>query len=104
MNEAEHGRRLRDAMARKGLSRTTIADATNRGVRTVTNWTTGRTMPMPEDRAKLRRLMPGYDEDGDAVELAVRQSRLTEDRQYVVIGTYKRHLREQDDEAGRRGA
>lgn len=95
MEKAEHGKRLKAAMAGRGMDRKAVEDAVGRGPRTVTNWTTGNTMPDDVDRAKLRKLFPGYDDPGDAVEVAVRGSALTEDRQYDVIATYKRLLREQ---------
>lgn len=105
MEKVEHGLRLKAAMARKRLGREAIADATRVKPRTVTNWTSGATMPSDTERAALRRLLGDYDDPGDPVEIAVRGSRLTEDRQYVVLGVYKRELRQQDEETeGRRGA
>lgn len=101
MNKQEHGRRLKAAMGLKGYGREAIADALEVSDRTVTNWTRGATMPTLGQRARIRELLGDYDADGDAVEVAVRSSRLTEDRQYVVLGTYKRQLREQDEEAER---
>lgn len=101
MDKHEHGRRLKGAMSLKGLGREAIADAAGVTVRTVTNWTRGETMPSELERTKIRELVGNYDSAGDAVEAAVRASRLTEDRQYVVLGTYKRQLREQDEEAER---
>lgn len=105
MEKHEHGARLRAAMATRGMDRTLVADAAGVGVRTVTNWTTGKTMPSATERAALRQLLGEYDAEGDPVETAVKASRLTEDRQYVVLGVYKRELREQDEaEERRRGA
>lgn len=106
MDKVEHGLRLKAAIAATpGCDRKVVAGWTNRDVRTVTNWTTGKTMPSDAERARLREAFPGYDDPGDPVEIAVRTSRLTEDRQYAVLGTYKRQLREQDEEdEGRRGA
>lgn len=101
MDKQEHGRRLKGAMSLRGLSREAIADITGSSARTVTNWTRGATMPSEGDRALLRAVLGSYDTEGDPVEAAVRASRLTEDRQYVVLGTYKRQLREQDEEEGR---
>lgn len=98
MDKAEHGRRLKGAMAAQGKSRTVVADYTGVKVRTVTNWTSGATMPSDTERASLRRLLGSYDDPGDPVEVAVRQSELTEDRQYDVVGYYKRRLREQREE------
>lgn len=97
MDKAEHGLRLKAAMASKGMDRRDVRDVVGVEVRTVTNWTTGQTMPGDTERAALRKLFPGYDDPGDAVEIAVRGSALTEDRQYVVIATYKRLLREQSE-------
>lgn len=101
MDKQEHGPRLKAAMSLKGLGREAIADKAEVTVRTVTNWTRGETMPTELERAKIRELLGPYDIGGDPVEAAVRSSRLTEDRQYGVIGYYKRQLREQDDEAER---
>lgn len=104
MDKQEHGRRLKGAMSLRGLGRDAVADAANVSARTVTNWTSGATMPSELERALMRQLLGNYDSEGDPVEAAVRASRLTEDRQYAVLGTYKRQLREQDDEAERRGS
>lgn len=102
MDKREHGRRLKTAMAARGFNRQVIADATGVNARTVTNWTTGETLPQPIERAALVELLGDYAAGGDPVETAVRGSRLTEDRQYEVLGTYKRLLRQQDEEEGRR--
>lgn len=93
MDKAEHGKRLTRAMA--GRSRQVIADWADVKPRTVTNWTSGKTMPSEGERAALRKLLGPYDAEGDPVEIAVRSSELTEDRQDTVLGFYKRHLREQ---------
>ena len=98
MEKAEHGTRLKTAMAAKGLDRVTVADYVGVGVRTVTNWTTGKTLPSDRERARLRGLLGPYDQAGDPVELAVRGSELIEWRQDAVISTYKRHLHEQHGE------
>jgi transcriptional regulator with XRE-family HTH domain len=98
MDKQEHGRRLKAAMSLKGLGRDAIADAAEVTVRTVTNWTSGDTMPTELERSKIRKVVGDYDVAGDPVEAAVRGSRLTEDRQYGVIGYYKKQLREQDAE------
>lgn len=103
MNKQEHGRRLKSAMSLRGQSREAIADVADVTVRTVTNWTKGETMPTEGQKALLRAVLGVYDAPGDPVEAAVKASRLTEDRQYVVLGTYKRELREQDEDQGRRG-
>jgi transcriptional regulator with XRE-family HTH domain len=101
MDKVEHGLRLKAAMAAKRLARDDIATATGVKVRTVTNWTSGATMPSDRERAVLRRLLGDYDDPGDPVEAAIWASRLTEDRGHVVLGVYKRELRQQDEEAER---
>lgn len=98
MDKAEHAARLRTAMAERRLSRTTVADAVEVKVRTVTNWTTGETLPAEQDRIKLRNLLGPYDQTGDPVEVAIRRSGLSEWRQDILIGTYKKHLYEQGEE------
>lgn len=105
MEKAEHASRLRAAMARRGLDRQAVADVVGVGVRTVTNWTTGKTMPPPVEREALRQLLPAYDTPGDAVEIAIMGAdQLTEDRRHMLLGTYKRLLREQADEGRPLGA
>lgn len=98
MDKSEHGRRLAEAMAEAGYGRGDVANLVDRDPKTVTNWTSGKTMPEPADRAKLRKAFPGYDASGDAVERAVRGSELIEWRQDRVISEYKRHLHEQREE------
>lgn len=98
MEKAEHGRLLKSAMARKGLGRATVADWLDVKVRTVTNWTSGSTLPTPAQREGLRELLGPYDEAGDPVELAVRSSGLIKWRQDAVITEYERHRHEQHRE------
>lgn len=102
MDKQEHGARLKAAIARRRLSREDVAEAASVKPRTVTNWTSGVTMPSDVERVLLRELLGDYDNPGDPVEVAVRGSRLTEDRQYTVLGVYKRELREQDEADERR--
>lgn len=99
MNKEEHGERLARAIGAARLSRTAVADAAGVKPRTVTNWTSGATMPSERERDALRRILGHYDSEGDQVEIALRQSELTEDRQHIVLGTYKRLLREQREAA-----
>lgn len=73
-----------------------------RSARTIRNWETDKTLPDVGDLAELRQVLGHFDTTTDPVESAVRASRLTEDRQYVVIATYKRELREQGEEEERR--
>ncbi len=99
MDKQQHGLRLKAAMAARRLSRDVIADATGHKPRTVTNWTSGATMPSEQERIILRKLLGDYDNPGDPVEVAVRQSELHEWRQDAVLSTYKRNLHEQRGEA-----
>lgn len=92
MDKQEHGRRLKAAMANQGLGREVVADAVEKGTRTVTNWTSGYSMPDDTDRAKLRRLLGHYDHPGDPVEAAIRSSGLIAWRQDAVLSEYRRHV------------
>lgn len=96
MEKVEHGLKLKAAMSRAGMGRKDVSLATGRGVRTVTDWTSGTTWPDPIDRENLRKLFPGYDNPGDPIEVAVMSSTvLTEDRRFELVAYYKRLLREQ---------
>lgn len=99
MDKQEHGLRLKAAMASRRYDRQVIADATGVKPRTVTNWTSGVTMPSPAEVAILRRLLGEYDNPGDPVEVAVRSSALSDWRQDAVLSFYKRNLHEQRGEA-----
>jgi transcriptional regulator with XRE-family HTH domain len=98
MDKVQHGLRLKAAMAAQRLGREDIATAADVKVRTVTNWTSGATMPSDRERAVLRRVLGDYDNPGDPVEVALRGSELHEWRQDAVLSTYKRHLHEQREE------
>lgn len=98
MDKQQHGLRLKAAMAAQGKDRQVVADYTQVKVRTVTNWTSGATMPSDREREALRRLLGRYDDTGDPVEVAVRQSELIDWRQDAVLSTYKRNLYEQRGE------
>lgn len=104
MEKDEHGRRLATAMAARRFERPVVADATGVDVRTVTNWTTGKTLPSLAQRIVLRKLLGEYDAPGDPVEIAIMASELTEDRRYVLVGAYKRMLREQAEGVSNTGA
>lgn len=101
MDKAEHGRRLKAAMAARAVGRETVADVADVKVRTVTNWTSGSTMPSDKERVALRRLLGPYDEPGDPVEVALGQSELVEWRRDAVRSVYKRNLYEQREQAER---
>lgn len=100
MDKAEHGRALKRAMSLRGLRREVVADATGVKVRTVTNWTSGFSMPSARERQALRSLLGDYDAGGDPVETAIRNSELVEWRQDAVLSNYKRNLYEQRAEVG----
>lgn len=90
---------LKAAIGARRLSRNVVADATNVKPRTVTNWTSGSTMPTEAEKAVLRQLLGPYDDPGDPVEVALRRSELQPWRQSQVIAEYQRHLHEQQREA-----
>ena len=85
-------------MARKGFSRSDVAVAVGVKTRTVTNWTSGETMPTAVQREVLRRALGAYDSTGDPVEIAVRSSGLIKWRQDAVMTEYERHRHEQGRE------
>lgn len=99
MDKRTHGLRLKAAMAANGIGRQAIAEATAVKVRTVTNWTSGATMPTERELVTLRKLLGPYDSMGDPVEVAIRASDLDEWRQDAVLSFYKRNLHEQRAEA-----
>lgn len=86
---------LKAAMSLKGFDRSAVALATKVNARTVTNWTSGATMPSPREREVLRQILGPYDDEGDAVERAIRSSELQPHRQSAVIYEYQRQLYEQ---------
>lgn len=98
MDKAEHGRRLKSAMAAARVDRQVAADAAGVKTRTVTNWTSGATMPSEAERMALRDLLGPYDSPGDPVEVALSHSELIDWRQDAVRSEYRRHLQEQRKE------
>lgn len=98
MDKSGHGKRLKQAMTDRGISRNTLADVLGVDVKTVTNWRSGTTMPSETYRALLRQVFGPYDAAGDQVEVAVRSSELVEWRQDAVLSVYKRNLHEQRNE------
>lgn len=98
MDKHEHADRLREAISLNGRgTRQLIADATGRTYRTVGNWIseTNPTLPTPEERAIIRRILGPYDAAGDQVERAIEESPLVRWRRRDVLTTYERHLHEQ---------
>lgn len=105
MNSTDHAKLLRDAIATSAkYGRNDVADMTGRSYRTVSNWvsTTQPTMPEDKDKAILRRMFPGYDSSGDAVETALHRSPLIEWRRLRVLSFYKQQLSEQADSGEKR--
>lgn len=103
MNKAEHGPLLKAAMARKSLGREVVADSVGVNKRTVTNWTTGATMPSEKELLALRRLLGPYDTAGDPVEVALAASGLADFRRSRVLSVYQEQMYEQrraDDRLG----
>lgn len=102
MTETTFGKRLQAARKSAGFrTQEALGDLLGVTSRTIRYWEAD-TYPVPlEYRDKLAELLGNIFVEGDPVEVAVRSSRLTEDRQYVVLGTYKRQLREQDEESER---
>lgn len=99
MDKQQHGRDLKTAMARQGLNRQAIADLTGVKTRTVTNWTSGTTMPSARELEILETVLGHYAVGGlDPVESAIRRSLLIKWRQDSVISTYERNLYEQTRE------
>lgn len=98
MNKQEHGTRLKAAMGLRRMSREDVALITGVKPRTVTNWTSGATMPSEAEKAALRKVLGDYDAAGDPVIVALSQSELVEWRQDAVKSTYKRHLSDQREE------
>ena len=95
MDKQEHGTRLGRAIRLRGLSRTTVADAANVKPRTVTNWTSGETMPSERERDALRSLLGPYDSEGDPVEVALAMSGLADFRRSRVLSVYQEQMHEQ---------
>lgn len=103
--DSTFGTRLQIARKRAGFrTQQALADLLGISGRTIRNYELGKTRPDAATLDALRKTLGEFDAEGDAVEVAVRNSRLTEDRQYVVLGTYKRQLREQDEAAEGRSA
>lgn len=97
------GERLQAARKRAGYrTQQALGDVIGVSGRTIRNWETDKTHPDANDLAALRRAVGTFDVAGDPVEVAMRESRLTEDRQYVVLAAYKRELRQQDEESQER--
>lgn len=96
--EATYGSRLQAARKLAGYKRQAdLAEIIGVSSRTVRNWETDANLPDPAMRQNLRMVLGKFDVEGDPVEVAVRQSELTVDRQHAVIGCYLKHLREQGE-------
>jgi hypothetical protein len=93
-------------MAQAELTNSDVATALGVSTRTVVNWISRSNPTMPIDRMveTLRRLLPGYSEQGDPVEIALRGADLAPWRQAALVAEYQRHLHEQALEDTRLGA
>ena len=106
MDSTEHAVMLRRAMAQAEMDNGDLATALGVSTRTVVNWISRTKPTMPNDRVieNLRRLLPGYDEAGDPVEVAINRAELAPWRQSSLIAEYRKHLHDQhleDDRFGR---
>jgi transcriptional regulator with XRE-family HTH domain len=101
----EHAALLRRAIGAAGLTGQELATAIGVSARTIVNWTSRvkPTMPSEKDQEQLRRLLPGYADQGDPVEIALRRAELAPFRQAEVIAVYQRALHEQALEDKRLG-
>lgn len=97
MEKAEHANHLRRAMAIAGITNAQLAAALGVSTRTIVNWTSRTDPTMPSDlmQENLRRLMPGYVDAGDPVEVAINHAELAPWRRAAMIAEYQRHLHEQ---------
>lgn len=98
------GKRIKRLREQRRWTQQQLADLLTVTTKTVGNWENGRHIPRSAIGALEAVFKESLDAEAggpDAVEAAVRSSRLTEDRQYVVLGVYKRELRQQDEEAER---
>ena len=102
MDRAEHATHLRRAIAVAGLANHDVATALGVSVRTVVNWTSksAPTMPSDRDQEQLRRLMRGYADQGDPVEVAIGRADLAIYRRSELLAMYQRLLHEQGLEDG----
>jgi transcriptional regulator with XRE-family HTH domain len=95
MEDKAFGERLALARRRAGYkSQAALGNIIGLSARTIRSYESGK-VPDAATLDALRRIVGPFDADGDAVEVAVRQSALIEWRQDAVLSTYKRHLYEQ---------
>lgn len=109
------GQRIKRLREQRRWSQSDLGDLLGVSMRTVSNWERDKNHPRNRMGALEELFETKLDEVAEAIEAAaasagdpvvtaVQRSRLTEDRQYDVIGYYKKRLREQDYEDERRGA
>jgi hypothetical protein len=94
---AEHAVQLRRALAQAGLNNGEVAAALGVSVRTLVNWTSRSNPTLPSDtyQARLSRLLPGYADQGDPVEVAINRAELAPYRRSELVAVYQRLLHEQ---------
>ncbi len=97
MDKTEHAVFLRRAMAQAELTNGDLATALGVSTRTVVNWISRKDPTMPSDavQERLRRLLPGYAETGDPVEVAINHAELAQFRRAELVAVYQRLLHEQ---------
>lgn len=99
MTATTFGERL--ALARRVAgyrSQQALADKIGVSSRTIRNYERGSTQPDAATLEQLREVLGQFDAQGDAVEVAVRQSELVKWRQDAVISEYEKHRYEQGRE------
>lgn len=91
-------------MAQAGLSQADVATALGVSTRTIVNWVSksNPTAPSDKQQERLRRLLPGYIDGGDPVEVAIRHAELATFRQSELIAMYQRLLHDEALEDQRR--
>ena len=105
MDRTEHATNLRRAMAQAGLNNSDVATALGVSVRTVVNWISRSqpTMPNDRDQAGLARLLPGYADGGDPVEVAIARADMAPFRRSKLLAYYQELMHEQGLEDKRSG-
>lgn len=85
-------------MAVGGFTNGDIATALGVSVRTVVNWISRSDPTMPSEAMQdaLKRLLPGYADQGDPVEVAIQHAELAQHRRSALVAEYQRLLHEEE--------
>lgn len=90
------GARLQAARKRAGIkSQEALGDLVGVSGKTIRNYETNKTRPDAATIDALRRHLGHFDAEGDAVEVAIANSELTDWRQDAVRSVYRKNLAEQ---------